>query len=211
MKKYRLILLGPPGAGKGTVAKKIAEKYQIPQISTGDIFREAAKSGSELGSRVKRIMESGELVPDDLTISLVKERLGKKDTERGFILDGFPRTIIQADSLSEITSIDAVINFNIPREEIIRRLSGRRICSQCGAIYHVTDFPPKVEGICDICGGKLYQRDDDKIESIEKRLNVYEKQTLPLIEYYRTKGILYDIDSSVNPDYSMEQIGKILS
>ncbi len=214
MKTINIILLGPPGAGKGTAAKMIAKKYSIPQISTGDIFREAVKKQTELGKRVKTIMEKGELVPDELTISLVKERLAQPDTERGYILDGFPRTVKQADELSKFQSIKAVINFNISEEEIIRRLSGRRVCKNCGAIYHITDYPPKKEGICDKCGGELYQRDDDKIEAIKKRLVVYNEQTAPLIDYYREKGLLYDINMStppekITPENSFMQIEEI--
>ncbi len=214
MKKINIILLGPPGAGKGTAAKQIAEKHSIPQISTGDIFREAVKKETELGKQVKAIMERGELVPDELTVSLVKERLAQPDTSNGYILDGFPRTVNQAEALSEFQEIKAVINFNLPEEEIIRRLSGRRVCKNCGAIYHITDFPPKKEGICDKCGGELYQRPDDKIESIKKRLEVYKEQTAPLIDYYRGKNLLYDINTTIEPkditpEVSVKQIEEI--
>ena len=214
MKKINIILLGPPGAGKGTAAKLIAEKYLIPQISTGDIFREAVKKETELGKQVKAIMERGELVPDELTVNLVRERLSQPDTQKGYILDGFPRTVNQAEALSKFQEVNAVINFNISEEEIVRRLSGRRVCKNCGAIYHITDYPPKKEGICDKCGGELYQRDDDKIEAIKNRLRVYEKQTAPLIDYYREKGILYDINTSVDPkeitpETSFKQIEEI--
>ncbi len=214
MKKINIIFLGPPGAGKGTAAKMLAGKYSIPQISTGDIFREAVKKETELGKKVKTIMEKGELVPDELTVSLVRERLTQPDTEGGYILDGFPRTVKQADELSKFQKIVAVINFNISEEEIIRRLSGRRVCKNCGAIYHITDYPPKKEGICDKCGGQLYQRDDDKIEAIKKRLVVYKEQTAPLIDYYREKGLLYDINTSIDPkeitpETSVKQIEEI--
>ncbi|RKX81869.1 MAG: adenylate kinase [Spirochaetes bacterium] len=206
-----LIFLGPPGAGKGTQAKITSEKYGIPQISTGDIFRKAVADQTELGKQAKAIMEKGELVPDNLTIELVKERLAKDDVKAGFILDGFPRTIEQAKALDNFAEIDAAINFEIDKEEIVRRLTGRRICSNCGAIYHITDFPPKVPGICDKCGGKLYQRDDDKPEAIEKRLAVYTKQTEPLITFYSSAGKLRNINSSINPETSEKQLIDIIN
>jgi len=206
-----LIFLGPPGAGKGTQAKITSQKYGIPQISTGDIFRKALADRTEPGKKAKAIMEKGELVPDDLTIKLVKERLSKDDVKSGFILDGFPRTVAQAKALDKFKAIDAVINFEIDKKEIVRRLTGRRICSNCGAIYHVTDLPPKVPGICDICGGKLYQRDDDKPEAIEKRMEVYTRQTEPLIAFYLAAKKLRNIDSSINPETSEKQIIEIIN
>jgi adenylate kinase len=205
-----LIFLGAPGAGKGTLATLLSKDYGIPQISTGDLFRAAVKEGSELGKQVQGIMEKGELVPDSLTVELVKERLAKPDAGDGYILDGFPRTIAQADALGEFQKIDAVINFAISDELVIRRLSGRRVCRSCGAIYHVDNMPPKVEGKCDRCGGELYIRDDDKIDSIKNRLRVYQKQTEPLIAYYRDKGRLREIDSSKSPENSLEQIKNLL-
>ncbi|HEC61315.1 MAG TPA: adenylate kinase [bacterium] len=205
-----LVFLGSPGAGKGTVAGVISESYQITQISTGDIFREAVKMGTELGSKVKSIMERGELVPDSLTVDLVKERLSRNDTLKGFILDGFPRTIPQADALSEFQRIDRVINFVLDDNIVIRRLSGRRVCRQCGAIYHIENLPSKVEGVCDVCGGELYTRDDDQIDSIEKRLQVYKEQTEPLIRYYHDEELLTDIDSSDSVESSAAQIKRIL-
>jgi adenylate kinase len=205
-----LIFLGAPGAGKGTLANLVSKEYRIPQISTGDLFRTAVKEGNELGRRVQGIMEKGELVPDSLTVELVKERLSKPDASGGYILDGFPRTVAQADALAEFQQIDAVVNFAISDELVIRRLSGRRVCRSCGAIYHVENMPPKVEGKCDACGGELYIRDDDKIESIQNRLRVYKKQTEPLIDYYRDKGLLREIDSSKSPERSLEQIKRIL-
>jgi adenylate kinase len=205
-----LIFLGAPGAGKGTLATLLSKDYGIPQISTGDLFRAAVKEGSELGKQVQGIMEKGELVPDSLTVELVKERLAKPDAGDGYILDGFPRTIAQADALGEFQKIDAVINFAISDELVIRRLSGRRVCRSCGAIYHVDNMPPKVEGKCDRCGGELYIRDDDKIDSIKNRLRVYQEQTEPLIAYYRDKGRLREIDSSKSPENSLEQIKNLL-
>ncbi|MBN1835761.1 MAG: adenylate kinase [Spirochaetales bacterium] len=206
-----LIFLGAPGAGKGTLAGAVSRKLQVPQISTGDIFREAVKNQTELGSRVKGIMERGELVPDELTVELVRERLSRPDTRNGYILDGFPRTIPQADALSGFQNLDAVINFRIDDEVVVRRLSGRRVCRSCGAIYHVDNLPPKVENVCDACGGELYIRDDDKIEAIRKRLEVYRQQTEPLIAYYRERGLLHDIDSSQSVKHSEVQIHRILT
>jgi adenylate kinase len=205
-----LIFLGAPGAGKGTLATLLSKQHGVPQISTGDLFRAAVKEGSELGKKVKGIMEKGELVPDSLTVELVKQRLAKPDASSGYILDGFPRTIAQADALAEFEQIDHVINFAISDELVIRRLSGRRVCRSCGAIYHVDNMPPKVEGKCDRCGGELYIRDDDKIDSIKNRLRVYKEQTEPLIAYYRDKGLLREIDSSKSPQHSLEQIKGIL-
>jgi adenylate kinase len=205
-----LIFLGAPGAGKGTLATQLSKEYDIPQISTGDIFRSAVKEGSDLGRTVQGIMEKGDLVPDALTIELVKERLIQKDAQNGYILDGFPRTIAQADALSSFQKIDMVINFKIGDDVVIRRLSGRRVCRSCAAIFHVENMPPKVEGKCDECGGELYTRDDDTIESIKNRLRVYKDQTEPLIEYYRDKGLLRDINSSTSPEDSLAQIKSLL-
>ena len=205
-----LIFLGAPGAGKGTLASLLSKDYGIPQISTGDLFRAAVKDGSELGRKVKGIMEKGELVPDSLTVELVKERLGKPDAQQGYILDGFPRTVAQADALAEFQKIDAAINFKISDQLVIRRLSGRRVCRSCGAIYHIDNMPPKKEGVCDACGGELYIRDDDKIESIKNRLRVYKEQTEPLIAYYRREGLLQEIDSSKSPQDSIGQIKSLL-
>jgi adenylate kinase len=205
-----LIFLGAPGAGKGTLATLLSKEYRIPQISTGDLFRAAVKEGSELGRQVRGIMEKGELVPDSLTVELVKERLSKPDARGGYILDGFPRTVAQADALAEFQKIDAVINFSISDELVIRRLSGRRVCRSCGAIYHVENMPPKVEGTCDRCGGELYIRDDDKIDSIKNRLRVYKEQTEPLIAYYRDRAVLREIDSSKSPQDSLAQIESVL-
>jgi adenylate kinase len=205
-----LIFLGAPGAGKGTLATLLSKEYRIPQISTGDLFRAAVKEGSELGRQVRGIMEKGELVPDSLTVELVKERLSKPDARGGYILDGFPRTVAQADALAEFQKIDAVINFSISDELVIRRLSGRRVCRSCGAIYHIENLPPKVEGTCDRCGGELYIRDDDKIDSIKNRLRVYKEQTEPLIAYYRDRAVLREIDSSKSPQDSLAQIESVL-
>jgi len=207
----KVIFLGPPGAGKGTLAGLVSKEYGIPQISTGDIFRDAIKRETALGKRVKEIVGRGDLVPDDLTVSLVRERLGQPDAAKGYILDGFPRTIPQAAALEEFQAMDAVINFSISDEVVIGRLSGREVCKSCGAIYHVKNMPSKVKGVCDNCGGTLYTRPDDTLESITNRLDVYKKQTEPLIEFYRKKKLLQDIDSSKSPGDTLVQVRKVLS
>ncbi len=210
-----IILLGAPGAGKGTQAKLIVEKYGIPQISTGDMLREAVEKGTELGKKAKVYMERGELVPDDIVIGIVKERLSEDDCKRGYILDGFPRTIKQAEALDEIllsmsSKIDAVINISVSEEEIIRRIVFRRVCRRCGAVYNLIYNPPKQGDICDRCGGELYQRDDDKEEVVRERLKAYKEQTQPLKDYYSKKGILYNIDGAKKIDEIFEDIQKIL-
>jgi len=209
-----IILIGPPGAGKGTQAKKIQEYYSLPHISTGDILRENINNNTSLGLKAKSYMSRGELVPDELLITLIKDRLSKNDCSAGFMLDGYPRTIPQADALQMILTesnkkIDAVLNISVDDQELIRRLSGRRMC-KCGASYHVIFNPPKKEGICDICKGKLYQRDDDRPEAIQNRLNVYKKQTQPLIDYYIRKKILRTIDGSKEIPQIFEDIKRVL-
>ena len=194
-----LIFLGPPGSGKGTQAKMLVDHYGIPQISTGDILREAVREGTPLGREAKGYMDRGELVPDEVVVGIVRERLQGDDCKKGFILDGFPRTIPQAEALEETLKglskgIDHVINIEVGKDELIRRLSGRRTCRKCGAMYHIIFDPPKREGVCDRCGGELYQRDDDREETIRERLRVYEEQTAPLIEFYRKRGLLRTID-----------------
>ena len=195
-----IVLLGPPGAGKGTVAALLKKELGVPHISTGDIFRENIKNGTELGRKVESIMASGALVPDDVTVELVRDRLSKADAADGYILDGFPRTIAQAEALSSFADIDAAVCFVLSEEEIVKRLSGRRICKSTGRIYHIVSNPPKVEGIDDETGEPLIQRDDDKEEAIRNRLEVYEASTAPLISYYRDKGLLVDIDASASPE-----------
>ncbi len=194
----RLVLLGAPGAGKGTQAVVISEKLDIPHISTGDIFRSHIRSGTELGLKAKQYIDEGKLVPDELTIEIVKNRIAQDDCCRGFILDGFPRTIPQADYLEEALGelgkeLDCVLNLHVPDEEIIRRLSGRRVCPHCGASYHILYKPTKTEGVCDVCGNKTVQRDDDREETVLKRLNAYHEQTEPLIRYYEKKGKLVTV------------------
>ncbi len=190
----KLILLGAPGAGKGTQAKWIREEYGIPHISTGDILRKNVAEGTELGKEAKKYMDEGKLVPDELIIGMVKERLAQEDCKKGFILDGFPRTIRQAEELEKITDIDAVLNIHVPFDKLIERITGRRSCPKCGAVYHIKYNPPKKEGICDVCGTPLIQRDDDKEETVKNRLKTYEEQTAPLIEYYEKKGKLITVE-----------------
>ena len=197
----KIILMGPPGAGKGTQAEKLVEVYQIPHISTGDMFRKAQKEGTELGLKAKSYMDQGQLVPDEVTVGIVKERLAEDDCKEGFLLDGFPRTVQQADALDGILkelamALDRVVNIEVDKAFLVDRLTGRRVCRTCGATYHVTNKAPKVEGVCDKCGGELYQRNDDKIETVSNRLDVYAAQTAPLIEYYQSKGIMSSIDGS---------------
>lgn len=190
----KLILLGAPGAGKGTQAKWISKEYGLPHISTGDILRQNVKEGTELGKEAKKYMDAGKLVPDELIIGMVKDRLAQDDCKNGFILDGFPRTIKQAEELEKITDIDAVLNIYVPFEKLIERITGRRSCPKCGAVYHIKYNPPKKEGICDACGTPLIQRDDDKEETVKKRLETYEEQTAPLIDYYEKKGKLITVE-----------------
>lgn len=207
----KIIMLGAPGAGKGTQAKRLAAKYDIPHISTGDIFRANIKNGTELGKKAKTYMDQGLLVPDELVVDLVVDRLNEADCKKGYILDGFPRTIPQAEALDEALagSGDAVgyaIDIDVPDENIIRRMSGRRACLNCGATYHVVTIPPVKEGICDTCGSELVLREDDKPETVEKRLKVYHEQTSPLIDYYRNKGILLSIDGTKDMEIVFNQI-----
>lgn len=211
----RLIMLGAPGAGKGTQAKVISEKYGIPHISTGDIFRANIKNETELGLKAKAYMDQGLLVPDELVVDLVANRFENEDCKNGFVLDGFPRTIPQAIALDEaLTKMDVKIDFavdvDVPDEAITKRMSGRRACVGCGATYHVVTIPPKVEGICDKCGADLIQRDDDKEETVLKRLDVYHAQTQPLIDYYKGKDVLVSVDGDRDMNAITEAIVKIL-
>ncbi len=206
-----LILLGPPGAGKGTQAQKMAEYFHIPQISTGDILRSAVKEGTPLGKEAKSFMDRGQLVPDEVVIGIIDERLRASDCQLGFILDGFPRNISQADALQSLLarmgkSMDHVINIEVDSEELVRRLTGRRTCKNCGAMFHILFQPPKEEGKCDRCGGPLYQRADDNEETIRTRLKEYEKQTAPLIDYYQKKNLLRSIDGVGGADQIFERI-----
>lgn len=207
----KIVMLGAPGAGKGTQAKRLSTKYGIPHISTGDIFRANIKNGTELGKKVKVFMDQGLLVPDELVVNLIMDRFEEPDCVRGYVLDGYPRTIPQAEALDEALLqnkevLEHAIDVDAPDISIIRRMSGRRACLKCGATYHITNIPPLIEGICDVCGGELILRDDDKPETVEKRLKVYHEQTQPLIDYYRNKGILITVDGIKDPDVVFEEI-----
>jgi len=216
----KIIFLGPPGAGKGTYSSRIEEKLGIPHISTGDIFREAVKQGTELGKKVSEYMKRGELVPDEITIAVLKERISKPDCKKGFILDGYPRTIPQAEALEKITKIDIVFNLTINEAVLIRKLTARRICKVCGDIYNVADIRETIDGVkydmgpmfpkvprkCDKCGGELIQRKDDTVEVISERLNVYKTQTEPLIKYYRKKKLLEDVFVNAGPEVMVPKL-----
>lgn len=211
----KIIMLGAPGAGKGTQAKMLADKYAIPHISTGDIFRANIKEGTELGKKAKEYMDQGALVPDELTCDLVVDRIKQDDCKNGYILDGFPRTIPQAECLDAALTnmgdkIDYAVNVEVPDENIVRRMSGRRACVACGATYHIVHIPTKVEGICDRCNSELILRDDDKPETVTKRLNVYHEQTQPLIDYYTNKGALVEVDGTVDMNDVFNSIVEIL-
>ena len=211
----KIIMLGAPGAGKGTQAKKIAEKYQLPHISTGDIFRANIKGGTELGMKAKTFMDQGMLVPDEITIGMLMDRIGQEDCINGYVLDGFPRTIPQAESLTKALAergekVDYAINVDVPDENIINRMSGRRACLGCGATYHITFNPPVKEGICDTCGQELVLRDDDKPETVKKRLDVYHQQTQPLIDYYKNAEVLAEVDGTQPMDAVFQGIVEIL-
>jgi len=210
-----IVFLGPPGAGKGTQAKILIERYGIPQISTGDMLREHRAKGTELGKQAQEYMDRGQLVPDEIILGMVKERLSQPDCERGFILDGFPRTVAQAEALDRILAeMGKELNFAlaliVPDELLVERLTGRRTCKNCGMMYHIKYKPPKVEGKCDVCGGQLYQRADDNEETVRNRLMVYHEQTAPLIEYYKNKGILREIDGSKSIEEITQQLISIL-
>lgn len=206
----KLILLGPPGAGKGTQAKKISNKFNIPHISTGDIFRKNISEKTALGIEAKGYMDKGLLVPDELTVRLVKDRLKNKDCSGGYLLDGFPRTVYQAEELDKLDKLDYVLLLQVPDEFILSRMTGRRVCAGCGASFHVTNNPPKAEGICDLCGGELVQRKDDSEETVAQRIEIYKKQTEPLVNYYKDKGILQAVDGTLEIDEVFKSIVRIL-
>ena len=211
----KIIMLGAPGAGKGTQAKKIAEKYGIPHISTGDIFRANIKNQTELGMKAKAFMDQGALVPDELTLELIMDRFTNDDCKNGYVLDGFPRTIPQAEALTKALAdkqdaVDYAINVDVPDEAIVTRMSGRRACLACGGTYHIKFNPTKAEGICDACGGELVLRNDDKPETVQKRLDVYHEQTQPLIDYYQTQNILKEVDGTLPLDEVFQAIIAIL-
>ncbi|MCR5390955.1 MAG: adenylate kinase [Lachnospiraceae bacterium] len=211
----KIVMLGAPGAGKGTQASMIAENFGIPHISTGDIFRANIKNGTELGKEAKAYMDKGELVPDELTVRLLLDRVAQDDCKEGYVLDGFPRTIPQAEVLEKELEktgdkIDKAVNVDVPDENIVRRMSGRRACLKCGATYHIVHIPPKKEGICDVCGSELVLRDDDKEETVKNRLEVYHKQTSPLIDFYSKRNVLETVDGTKDSKEVFEDIKKIL-
>jgi adenylate kinase len=207
----KLIFLGPPGAGKGTLAAKAVEIFKVPHISTGAIFRAAIAAQSPLGLKVKAIIGAGKLVDDETTIELVKERLAQADAQTGYILDGFPRTIPQAEALAAFSAVDRVVNFDIPDPVVLERLGGRRVCRQCGTNYHQVFNRPKREGVCDSCGGEVYTRDDDRAEAVQKRLEVYREQTAPLIGFYRNRGLLADVDARPVVEQVVENFKRALT
>lgn len=211
----RLIIMGPPGAGKGTQAARIVKKYGIPHISTGDIFRQNLKERTPLGLKAKEYMDKGLLVPDEVVVAIVEDRLKKEDCQKGFLLDGFPRTVPQADSLDGVlekmnVKLDKAININVDKGVLIERAVGRRMCKECGATYHVKFNPPKQQDICDLCGGKLIQREDDREETVTKRIEVYLQQTQPLIQYYRDKGLLVEINGEQGIDEVFQDITRAI-
>lgn len=211
----KIIMLGAPGAGKGTQAKMIADKYKVPHISTGDIFRANIKDGTELGMEAKKYMDQGLLVPDELTVRILLDRVGADDCKNGYVLDGFPRTIPQAEVLDKALAdrgeqIDFAIDVDVPDENIVRRMSGRRACPACGATYHTEHIPPETEGICDRCGKELVLREDDKPETVSKRLKVYHEQTQPLIDFYSAKGVLRTVDGTQPMEKVFDSIAEIL-
>ncbi len=205
-----LILLGPPGIGKGTQAEILSAKFSIPKISTGDMFREEIKRKTQLGQDASSYMQRGELVPDSIVMAIIRKRLSESDCRKGFVLDGFPRTLAQAEALEKITKIDLVLNLSASKKELIERMAGRLTCKGCGQIYHLKHSPPEKRGVCDSCRGELYQREDQKAEVLTKRIEVYEKQTKPLISYYRNKGILVDVDARGSSDKVTKNVEKAL-
>jgi len=211
-----IVLLGPPGAGKGTQGVVLSKSYKIPHISTGDILREAVKSGTPMGKKAKMFMDKGELVPDEVVVGIVVDRLSQEDTKKGYILDGFPRTLKQAEELDAalkriISGIDMVLYFEIPEDIAIERLTGRRVCKKCGANFHVKNIPPKKEGVCDKCGAELFQRPDDKLETVKNRLKVYELQTRPLIEYYTKQEILKKVSGALDVKDLFKELCQVFS
>lgn len=215
MMKKNIILMGPPGAGKGTLAKQLKDELHLVHISTGDMFRDAIKAQTELGKLAASYINQGHLVPDDVTIALVKERLSQSDCAAGYLLDGFPRTLPQAEALSKITKeisrdVEVVVNLDCNNEELIRRISGRRVCRSCGAPFHVITMKPKIEGVCDLCGGELYQRKDDNEEALKVRLEHYVRETKPLLDYYAGKGLLVSFNSLVGKEQLLDEVTSFL-
>lgn len=210
----KIVLLGPPGAGKGTQAEVLTKKLLVPHISTGDMFRAAIKNGTAMGIEAKSYMDRGQLVPDEVTVGIIKDRIAQSDCSGGFLLDGFPRTIAQAEALDKLLEdkggLDAVLNISVPLEKLVERLTGRRMCRKCGAIYHMLYNAPAKEGVCDACGGELYQRDDDKLETVTNRLSVYEAQTAPLIGFYEKQGKLFTVNGDQQVNAVTADLGKAL-
>ncbi|MBR5429466.1 MAG: adenylate kinase [Firmicutes bacterium] len=210
----KIVLLGPPGAGKGTQAEVLTKKLLVPHISTGDMFRAAIKNGTAMGIEAKSYMDRGQLVPDEVTVGIIKDRIAQPDCSGGFLLDGFPRTIAQAEALDQLLAdrggLDAVLNISVPLEKLVERLTGRRMCRKCGAIYHMLYNAPAKEGVCDACGGELYQRDDDKLETVTNRLDVYEAQTAPLIGFYEQQGKLFTVNGDQPINAVLADLGKAL-
>ena len=210
----KIVLLGPPGAGKGTQAEVLTKKLLVPHISPGDMFRAAIKNGTAMGIEAKGYMDRGQLVPDEVTVGIIKDRIAQSDCSGGFLLDGFPRTIAQAEALDKLLEdkggLDAVLNISVPLEKLVERLTGRRMCRKCGAIYHMLYNAPAKEGVCDACGGELYQRDDDKLETVTNRLDVYEAQTAPLIGFYEQQGKLFTVNGDQPINAVLADLGKAL-
>lgn len=211
----RILLMGPPGAGKGTQAEALAAKLEVPHVATGDIFRSQIAAGTPLGKKAKEYTDSGQLVPDEVTIGMVGQRLKEPDCQKGFILDGFPRTVTQAEALDAMLAqagqqLDAVIDIQVPAPRLIQRLTGRRVCRQCGATYHLVFNPPQRPGVCDACGGELYQRSDDNEDTVKNRLEVYQRQTAPLVDYYQAKGLLHPVNGDAPINDVLSAIGRIL-